>query len=590
MPPAAEDAKTAQINARTILGSERFQDLTYRERFYLCSQHDHKLYDFNGRLIQSGTKTAMLSSEAAPWYVPLTQRRPSSPYRLAKVIVNRFTSLLFGSQRWPSIRVEGDEDTQDFCEALIESTGLAAKMIQARNIGGSVGTVGLSWCFRNGKPIVNVHNGKYLVVSEWEDRDRLIPAVVSEVFQYPKTEWDGEKRKYVKNLYWYRRDWTKEEDIGFYPIKVVPGEEPEWQRDEDQSGKHGDGFCHFVWVQNIPTEEEDGLNDYDGLYDNFDAIDMLLSVLTRGMTLNLDPTLVLKVDPDIIKRVGVKKGSDNALVIGTDGNANYLELGGQSVEAGIKLFNLKRKTCLEVAECVLTDPDEIAAGQTSAAAIAKIYEPMTARCDVLREQYGIALKRLLFQMTTSAIIHLDETVDVVTSDGSDEVIDAEGEVKTAVQYIDLPLKVTSEDEVDDMGQPTGQTTLTMEPRTPGQGGHVNLQWGPYFQPSPEDQNSLITALNMAVGGKAIMSQKTASELIAASFGRNPAEEYRRLSGDKQADTAANAAAMAQSMGPDGADAAGGKVGGDGDLPPGAAPKPKANPFAGGAPPGGPPKD
>jgi hypothetical protein len=140
---------------------------------------------------------------------------------------------------------------------------------------------------------------------------------------------------------------------------------------------------------------------------------------------------------------------------------------------------------------------------------------------------------------------------------------------TAVPVLNLPPKVTVTDEVDDEGTPTGEKTIDMQPRVPGEGGHVNLEWGPYFQPSPADQNQLITALNMATGGKAILAQQTANEILAASFGRNPAEEWKRLTGDRQAEAAQNAAQMAAG-GAFGGDP-GGKVDGENDLPPGASP-------------------
>ncbi len=578
-PPPKPAGALPTVNVSSILTSERFVDLNQREKFYLCTQHDHKMHDFSGRVLPQGgidkSRAPMLANETSSFYVPLSHRRPSSPYRLGKVIVNRFTSMLFGSQRWPTIRVEGDADTQDFCEALIEATALPSKMIQARNIGGSVGTVGLSWCIRNGKPIVNVHNGKYLYVSEWEDRDTLTPAVVTEVFLFPKQVFNPTTKKFEKKQFWYRRDWTKTEDIGYDEVMFEAGVEPQFTKNEVTSATHDDGFCHFVWIQNLKIDEEDGLPDYDGLYDNFDALDLLLSVLTRGMTLNLDPTLVLNLDPDIVKRMGVKKGSDNALIVGLDGDAKYLEIGGQSVDAGIKLFNLKRKSCLEVAECVLTDPDSISSGQTSSLAIQKIYEPMIAACDVRREQYGEGLKRLLLQMLVSARKHLDEMVDVKTADGEDVELDLDGEPQKAVPYLDLPLKVVTTDEMDELGKPTGEISIEMEDRIPGEGGDIELQWGPYFPPSAEEHMSLITALNMAVGGKAIMSPQTASEIICAAFGRNPAAEWKRLTEHSQAEDDKAAAEMA----------AGGMFGGD---PGGKAPPPGQEAPPGGAPPGGAP--
>ena len=48
------------------------------------------------------------------------------------------------------------------------------------------------------------------------------------------------------------------------------------------------------------------------------GLDTLVSVVMKGATLNLDPTLVLKMDPELVSRKGVLKGSEHALVVGDD--------------------------------------------------------------------------------------------------------------------------------------------------------------------------------------------------------------------------------------------------------------------------------
>src|SRR5215472_14746799 len=91
------------FRAKNILESERFFRLDRMEQYYRCTQHAHKRYDFEGRAVAPGPPTGLplLSSEKSPWYVPLSHRSPSSPYRLAKLIVESFTALLLGDEHWP---------------------------------------------------------------------------------------------------------------------------------------------------------------------------------------------------------------------------------------------------------------------------------------------------------------------------------------------------------------------------------------------------------------------------------------------------------------------------------------------------------
>ena len=563
----------------SIFSSERYAELDRKQAYYDCTQHAGKLYDFEGRAVQSqeGVRATqpLLSAEKVPYYVPLRMRRPSAPYRLNRVIVNAFTSMVFGENRFPQMRVDGDDDSDDFTKTLARTARLPVKVIQARNIAGSTGTVGYSWCFSKGKPRVRVHNPKHLFVHEWEDREELIPKSVTEAYLYPKDEWDNQRRRFVRNYYWYRRDWTPTNDLVFFPVRFDPKRDPaeSWQPDPDKSNAHGDNLTHFEWVQNLPSEEIDGYPDCEGLWENFDVLDIMLSVIVRGATLNLDPTLVLKLDPDQVRMTGVKKGSDNALIVGEGGDASYLELSGQSIDAGINLFNAKRRTVLEVARCVLPDPDAVAAAGASSVAQKMVYATMLPQCDLLREQHGAPIQRIMEKMGDVARAGMS-TVSVV-ADLDDQGNPTGTETETQ-KVLNLPKRVMKNPKLDEDGKPTGEHVVEKKDRIPGEGGEVELQWGPYFPPTPADQQATATALTTATAGAAVMSTQTGTELMMQAFGRDPADEAARVAREKDEADAKQAEMFASAGGPPGADG----------MPPGAKGKP---PGAGGAPPGGPPK-
>jgi len=570
---SAYEQGNAGFRARTFINSQRYRDLDRRQSYFDCTQHDYKRFDFEGRVISSGggisATQPLLSSEKYSSYIPLRSRRPSSPYRLARVIVNSFTNMVFGEGRFPQFLVKGDNDTQDFVQTLAREMRMPVKMIHARNLGGAVGTVGLSYCYLEGKPRLEVHNGKNLYVHEWVDRSQCLPRHVTELYQVPHDEWDGQKQRYVRNPYWYRRDWTPNVDVVFVPVKDEAGQDPVWMPDLQKSEEHNDGQIHFAWIQNRPNDDIDGLPDYEGLYEGFDTIDLLLSVITRGATLNLDPTLKLKMDPDIVNRMGVKKGSDNALITGKDGDAEYLELVGGSIEAGIKLFEAKRRAMLEVAQCVIPNPDEITANGTSSVAMKMLYAPMLGALDILREQYVQGMVQVLDPMVTIARM---------ASRSSVTIYDSEGIEQEAERHVMLPPRVEREPKTDDKGNPTGEEDdINQVERTPGEGGEIEPQWGPYFMPTPTDQQNTVTTLSTAVGGVAIMSTQTATEIVMGVFNRSPGDEIAKVAQEKQQAADQQADQLKQSLG-----AAGGQVGGKNALPPGAKPKPPG----GGKPPGG----
>lgn len=527
---------------RSILYGDRYKELDQRESYYACTQHDWKLYDFDGRVVSPKGVQPLMSAEKSPIYIPLKMRRPAAPIRMGKIIVNSFTNLLFGENRFPNVTVDGDEKTQDFAQTIARVGRLPMAMIRARNIGGSTGTVGLSWCYKEGVPSFSVHNSKNLYVHSWIDREALLPRHVTEVYMFYKMNWDG--KGFNKAYYWFRRDWTPDADFIFEDVPYEKDKDPIWKIDEEKSNRHEDGIVHFEWIQNLPTDEIDGEPDYEGLYEQFDQIDILNSVISRGAILNLDPTLKLKMDPDQLQRTGVKKGSDNALIVGKDGDADYLELSGTSLEAGVKLFESARRSILETSQCIVPDPNEVAAQGVSSVAIKAMFSPMLAKADILREQYAQGVKRVLENMIQVAKVRtskklLRPLIDPNTKQPSIDPVTGEELMEEVTFVIAIPPKVEvipkkvldpSGVEVVEVDPKTGEpmVEIVKTPREPGEGGEISLTWPAYFAPTYEDQSKIIGAMQVATGGKGFVSVETATDIVSAALGVNPEEEKKRF--------------------------------------------------------------
>lgn len=551
------------FRAHMIADSERARLLDRKQSYYLCTQHDWKLYDFDGRPIPQGNPLLgqpMLASQPSEWYVPLRQRRPSAPYRLGRTIVDSFTTLVFGYQRWPTIRCPDDPETELFARSLVDAAGLRTLMIKARNQGGSTGTVCMSWRFHNGRPVVQVHNAKQIYVHAWADREQLIPAHVIEIYRYARDEWDAAKRSFVRNWYWFRRDWTQDADVAFREVLVEKGD-PYWYVDEENTYFHGDGFCHFVWGQNLPSdtpEEPDGMPDYEGLYENFDSLDLLNSVLVGGTIKNLDPTLVLKMDPDIVARTGVQKGSDNALMVGLSGDARYMELQGTSVQVGTTLFAKMRETALEVAQCVIPDPNLISAAGTSAVALKVVYAPMLGKADILREQYERMIRQLLRQMLRAAR-HMLEAVDVT--------FDENGEPVEHRTVLDLPPQTV----VKEMMTVGTQQVPLMEKKevVPGSSEELVFDWGEYFMPTAQDQQQLAATLTQMVTGQ-LISQEGGADLAARAMRIDPRADWVKM--QREQEKKQQQQQLAGGPGDEFMGGMGAKVESQDELPPGAMPR------------------
>jgi len=539
------DATTfgSSFRPQSLVDSDRHRQLDFRSRFYRCTQHDHKLFDMQGRTVRAGQfsqQPPLLSSSPPPFYVPLDQRRPNNPYRLARLITQTFTNFIFGEGRFPKIRCSGDPDAEDFAAALIDASELPSAMIRARNRGGSCGSAALSWRFYQGKPSVRVHAAENIYVHEWVDRDEGIIAHVSELRLVYREIWSAKTKKIERVPHWYRRDWTPTADVVFVEVPMGDdGSVLEWVIDDAQTIVHDDGFAHFEWIENLPNDNDDGgydgESDYEGLYEQMNTVDLINSVLSTGTLRNLDPTLVLRLSQEAqaMMAKGVSKGSDNALNVGEQGDAKYLELGGSSVQAGLALLDKERQYALEVAQCVIPDPNQIAAAATSGRAIEMMYAPMGAKTSVLCTQYGKAITRIVGQMVES----VRKRMPIQQEDGTLEYpveVDGETGITTPIEYfLDLPPREISEDVIGMDGRPTGERTTKYEQRKPGTSRVFQCDWPKRFSATDADDQAAATTLSTATGGKASVSQRTAVETMARRMGRDPADEWKRVSDEQR---------------------------------------------------------
>jgi hypothetical protein len=537
--------------------------LNFRDSYFTARNHDGKAWNWDGNVITPAhhpTQPLIGSSESAT-FIPMNQRRPSTPTRISRVIVNAFTGMLFGDKRFPSI-TSSDPDTQDFAREIVRITKLESQMIRARKIGGSNGTVVLSWWFDSGRPRVRVHTPRFVHVMQWADPDDLEVGHAIEVYKFTRLELNSKSKRVEPVEYWQRRDWTTVADVVFVPKRCIEENPTPWVIDEDRSVRHNSGFAHIVWIQNMPDEDTfsvDGQTDYAELYEQMDEHDVMNSAYISGVKQNVDPTLVLGLDKQELGDAEVRKGSKHALAVGQGGTASYLTLPSDMVTSGSTAVKDIRSQILEAAECVIPDPDKIAAAGTSGFALKMIYAPMLSKVDVLRQQYGDGIQRLVNQMVITAREHVRDpsanTIEQqfvhepVIDESGNEVVDPDtGDVQLEpVDYrLELRPRIVKTETLDEDGNPTGEFSMIEEPRHPGN-GEIEVEWPEYFRQTDTDRQAKVSAITMAVAGK-VLSQKTAVEKMSLDYDVDPAEEYARVR-EEQAQAAAAAAAAQSGMFP-----------------------------------------
>jgi len=512
-------ARLSGLRLDLLCQGARYDALDTAQAYIRGTQYAQRRYDWDGAFVGNPGEVPVQAS----YYVPQSARRPTVRRDLPKLIVRRLTAMAFGKEQWPEIKVPGDPAAEDAAKCMVELSSLQTKVVEARWKGGAAGVVCASLSFVNGLPRIKVHDAKHVRVLEWRDRDEFVVAAALKVYRYERWEIVDGKPKSV--WYYSARYWDEEVEVAWDPIsekKAIDGTWAETVRSREV--EHDLGRCPLRWIQNLPdSEQEDGLSDYDGMLGRCDAINYLRSATHKGTIANVDPTLVIKDDQTANTGV-VRKGSGSAIY--SKGGAEYLELDGSAVEAAEKLAQSIEQSCLDEACVVNADPHEIASKAVSGEALKVVYMPMTAQCDILREQYGkYMIRPLIIDMLEGArrIQNRPLGPTVTTDDG--RVLQLQPTVILPPRYEEKSSKPDAEGKVE-------KTVITVE-RTLGESSDVQLNWRTYFPPTPDDISKMTTSAVQAKG--VLISAKTAISYTAQVYGvKDIDNEEADIEAEKQA--------------------------------------------------------
>jgi hypothetical protein len=482
--------------------SPRQLELNRAWAFYFCEQYSARTTSWDGRPVLSDIeRDSIARTQVLPpgFYdpgskfddVPLSLRKPTAPYHLVRVVVNRFTGLLFSAGKHPSISVAGNPDLQSWLEGIVKATRMWIRFAYARTFGGAIGSTAVTFKFVNGRPVLEVHDPRWCTPTIL---DRSTGAMQSlEIrYMYPREEFNAQGI-IEQNLYWYRRIINDQTDTVFKPAPVGDGDEPQWEALETVA--HGFGECPGVWIRNSQTEELDGEPDCHGEFDTQEAIDRLLAQADQGAVENCDPTLL--IESDELKLQELRKGSRNAIKVEKGGGGTYLEMNGAGVEAALKMIEVHRRNFLEVVQCIL-DSDK-ADGTQTATEVERRYSSMHNRGDLFREQYGEhGIKPLLAKIVRAAIKMRapNQPVDPATG-------------MRVVQEIKLPPVHDDNGVPRERSFPLGLVEFSED--------MIELTWPEWIERGPSDAQSAAGAVSTARSARAL-DQESAVQYLAPFFG------------------------------------------------------------------------
>lgn len=504
-----DDEEGAAQTFQSVGLSPRQRELSRRWGYYKCEQYATRRVAWDGSRVVGQTEHDSISMTGyvpPNFYIanaetlPIQFRKPSTPYHLCKVVVDRFTGLLFGQKRHPRLEIKGDKDSEEFVNAVAEVGRLWPQMVLVRTFGGGTGSAVIGFKVIAGRPQFEVFDPRWCV-PEFIDRQNLVLASLEYKYTF-KQEIRDEEGDLIEVDFWYRRLVDTERDVVFKPVLADPRHRPEWVPESEVV--HGLGFCPIVWIQNQQCiTEVDGEPDCLGIFDFSESIDRLNAQSEKGILANCDPTAVISTDAQMSE---VRKGSSNALKLPKDGQASYMEMAGGGIVQAREQVQLYKDMALEVAQCVLEQP----AKPQTATEVDRNFAAMLARADTFREQYGeMGVKKLInMVLVASAILQTPR----ITNGGITRF------------SINLPKR----DDGTDHKLGPGPYSCT-------------LNWPPYFEPSLDDA---VAAVNAAGTAKAagLVDQAHATKFVAPYFQvEDPAQHAEDLA-------AADAANQAQTEG------------------------------------------
>jgi len=515
---------------------ERYLQLERYEAHLLGEQYRHQEIDWFGLVAdESETISAKVAIpggfvRTAPT-VGLSTRtmRPSIESGTCATIVQDYTALMFSEQACPQLRVDGDPDTEAMLLAFCEQMRWWQKWAHARNLGGGVGAVVPTWAARDGRMVMEVHNSRQ-VVPLWRDRRSwlLAAALVWSVTtrSEARTERDsrGELVTQVRPVrYLHRRIITEAEDVTYVPVCMDPPPEAwPWEVDEALSTRHGLGFFPGVWVQNTHDDEEkDGDPDCMGAWKNIDALDRMLSQVNKGDLQACDPTPIIadKMDSPAGGTETVGLGSNRTIELSESGKAEFLEMTGSGLASALAFCDRLERLISQRTGYVFLDPKQVGGAATSSLTVRMMFRSMIQRADAKRMQYGPAIVRGL--QIVDAIARKFDGRTIPLPPGED------GRERVGEFRFDLPKRV-----VDEQG-PDGKAVKKLVDHQLGPGGNISIQWGPYFNKSPDEEGKDIqNAVAAKAGGLA--DHATAIRHVAGPiFGVRDEESMRNRINEEQ---------------------------------------------------------
>lgn len=464
---------------------------------------------------------------------PLRERKPCIVYRLPKAAVEQVVRFLFGEGRFPSVKVPGvDTDgsvggvaiSPDDAETLGTWLAEFIERSQLKPVARSLARTGISTTAA--VAVLGLREGEFRFETPrphdcWPQFVNDDPAgdVARLVwcYKFEKTVTGPDGKPQVKD-HFFRRDWDGTNHYVYKDVEIEPGKVIQWPAPTVTA--HGFSFCPVIWVRNEPENAKgiDGVGLYEGLEQDFEALDFTMSQRHRGLTYLGTPqpyeTGVKEGDgPDETGRkagpVGFSGDAPHGAVMpvarrmapdeiwtyeGEQVNVALLETSGKAFEVATNHVNDIRSRALETMGVVLTSMadtvNRVSAGaEMSAKFLALAHAPLLGLVSEYRQAWWPHCLVKIVSMAMRMLAELDGKQTVLIP-GSDKA------AKILAPFLSI-----------DVG---GGEKRWVPPK-------LEPLWGNFFDPSSMEIKQAVEAANAAKDG-GLISTETGTRYVADDFG------------------------------------------------------------------------
>jgi len=490
--------------------------------------------------LESYVKCSQYDGRPSWWVmdVPLQERAPCVVYPIVRIAVNSNTDMVLGEGRYPELTTKIAEDEADdenglssdqskevdrFLREYHRVSRFKAGAREAFDEGQGCGSVACIHGVRQGKPFQD------LIPAKWcEPELDQEGAVLKIVIQYPYLEqYQDRAGDWCVRTKLYRRVIDDMKDTEFFPADApeASNAQIDWKVNKARSVEHKLGFCPVVWYPFMrgcqPINVFDGEAIHAYLYQEIEAHDFALSMRHRASLYAGDPQWI---------EIGVEQGYNptdggrtpmmpatpqggapsetnpvvGGFVLGTkqarkrgssqiyqyenpDTKVELITLPGDALDAiHNNAFDLRMKLQESMA-VVFLDPENIKfAVTTSGKALAAIKQRQLDRCDQYRDDFADKF----LEPSISMQLRISHTI---LSRGEKLRVPGGKEVK---KYLD-------------------KFMVSGEWAVPS----IQVIWGDYFKPDPEDQQKIISMVVSALSSPIpVLTLGLALQKIAPIFG------------------------------------------------------------------------